>query len=118
MGPTHSRRPGNTSARTNAPDSDDDDCIMLEVLVLLPLSYVILVMSVSADQGRQVLEHVTPLDAEVGDPPVRRSRQTPASDALASNAGPSAEPAPKCQKILSSGPPRKKKKNEIPVSSK
>jgi hypothetical protein len=86
---------------------------MLEVLDPLPLSYVFSVMSVSADQDRQVLEHVTPLAAEVGDPPVRRTRKTPASDA-----SPSAEPAPKRRKMPGSGPERKKRKNEIPVASR
>jgi hypothetical protein len=42
MGPTRSRRPCNIPAPrpANASDSDDDDCIMLEVLDPLSLSYV------------------------------------------------------------------------------
>ncbi|KAM0901262.1 hypothetical protein ACQ4PT_020094 [Festuca glaucescens] len=118
MGPTHSRRPGNTPAprssraRANACDSDDDDCTMLEVFGPLPLSYALSAMSVSADQDRQVLEHATPLAAEVGDPPASRVRK-----ALAPEAGSSGAPASKCQKVASSGPPRKKKRNAIPTSS-
>ena len=62
MGPTHSRRPGNTPAsrppraQADAPGSEDDDCIMLEVFDPLPFSYALSAMSVSADQDRQVLE--------------------------------------------------------------
>jgi hypothetical protein len=70
------------------------------------------VTPVSADRDPQVLEHMTPLDAEVGDPPAPRVRKTPASDASTSDT-----PATKRQKILSSGPSRKKRKNEIAVSS-
>ncbi|KAM0901263.1 hypothetical protein ACQ4PT_020094 [Festuca glaucescens] len=65
-----------------------------------------------ADQDRQVLEHATPLAAEVGDPPASRVRK-----ALAPEAGSSGAPASKCQKVASSGPPRKKKRNAIPTSS-
>ncbi|KAM0889398.1 hypothetical protein ACQ4PT_027716 [Festuca glaucescens] len=67
---------------------------------------------VPADQSPQVLEHVTPLAAEVGDRPAPRVRKTPASDA-----GRSAEPVPKRQKTSGTGPSRKKRKNEIPTSS-
>ncbi|KAK1632697.1 hypothetical protein QYE76_007012 [Lolium multiflorum] len=63
------------------------------------------------DQDRQVLEHVTPLDAEVGDPLASRVRKTPASDTGSSDA-----PAPKRQKKPGSGPPGRKRKHEIPVS--
>ncbi|KAM0921736.1 hypothetical protein ACQ4PT_006674 [Festuca glaucescens] len=62
-----------------------------------------------ADQDRQVLEHATPLSAEVGDPPASRVQKTPTSEA-----GASAEPVPKRQKISSTGPPRRKRK-EIPI---
>nr|XP_051201858.1 uncharacterized protein LOC127315405 [Lolium perenne] len=58
------------------------------------------------------MEHVTPLAAEVGDPPAHRVWKTPASDA-----GPSTEPAPKRQKKSSSGPPGRKRKHEIPVAT-
>jgi hypothetical protein len=86
---------------------------MLEVLVLLSLSYFFFsVAPVSADRNPQVLEHVTPLAAEVGDPPAPRVRKTPASDA-----GPSTEPVPKRGKASSSGPERKKRKHEIPLAS-
>ena len=118
MGPTHSRRPVNTPAprssraRANACDSDDDDCTMLEVFGLLPLSYALSAMSVSADQDRQVLEHVTPLAAEVGDPPASRVRK-----ASAPEAGSSGAPASKRRKVTSSGPPRKKNRNAISTSS-
>ncbi|KAM0853425.1 hypothetical protein ACQ4PT_051078 [Festuca glaucescens] len=118
MGPTHSRRPGNTPAprspraQADAPGSEDDDCIMLEVFDPLPFSYALSAMSVSADQDRQVLEHATPLSAEVGDPPDSRVRK-----ASAPEAGSSGAPAPKRQKVASSGPPRKKKRNAIPTSS-
>ena len=118
MGPTHSRRPGNTPAprssraRANACDSDDDDCTMLEVFGPLPLSYALSAMSVSADQDHQVLEHANPLAAEVGDPPASRVRK-----ASAPEAGSSGAPASKRQKVASSGPPRKKKRNAIPTSS-
>ncbi|KAM0848037.1 hypothetical protein ACQ4PT_054640 [Festuca glaucescens] len=64
-----------------------------------------------ADQDRQVLEHATPLSAEVGDPPASRVRKTPTSEA-----GASTEPVPKRQKTSSTGPPRKKRK-EIPIGS-
>ncbi|KAM0925105.1 hypothetical protein ACQ4PT_004397 [Festuca glaucescens] len=65
-----------------------------------------------ADQDRQVLEHATPLAAEVGDPPASRVRK-----ASAPEAGSSGAPASKRQKVTSSGPPRKKKRNAIPTSS-
>ncbi|KAM0920942.1 hypothetical protein ACQ4PT_007177 [Festuca glaucescens] len=65
-----------------------------------------------ADQSPQVLEHATPLAAEMGDRPAPRVRKTPASDA-----GRSAEPVPKHHKVSGSGPSRKKRKNEIPTSS-
>ncbi|KAM0917053.1 hypothetical protein ACQ4PT_009790 [Festuca glaucescens] len=65
----------------------------------------------SADQNPQVLERVTPLTAEVRDPLVHRTRKTPPSEA-----GASTEPVPKRQKISSTGPPRKKRK-EIPIGS-
>ncbi|KAK1629626.1 hypothetical protein QYE76_003941 [Lolium multiflorum] len=94
------------------PETDDDDCTVLEVFDSLSLSYALSVTPVSADRDPQVLEHVTPLDAEVGDPPAPRVRKTPATDA-----GTSDTPATKRQKILSSGPSRKKIKNEIAVSS-
>ncbi|KAM0872708.1 hypothetical protein ACQ4PT_038528 [Festuca glaucescens] len=118
MGPTHSRRPGNTPAprssraRANACDNDDDDCILLEVSGPLLLAYALSAMSVSADQDRQVLEQATPLAAEVGDPPASRVRK-----ASAPEAGSSGAPASKRQKVTSSGPPRKKKRNAIPTSS-
>ncbi|KAM0907458.1 hypothetical protein ACQ4PT_016110 [Festuca glaucescens] len=67
---------------------------------------------VPADESPQVLEHATPLAAEVGDRPAPRVRKTPASDA-----GRSAEPAPKRQKTSGTGPSRKKRKNEIPTPS-
>jgi hypothetical protein len=70
------------------------------------------VTPVSADREPQVLEHVTPIAAEVGDPPAPRVRKTPASDAGSSDA-----PVPKRQKKSSSGPPGRKRKNEIPVAS-
>ena len=85
---------------------------MLEVFGPLPLSYALSAMSVSADQDRQVLEHATPLAAEVGDPPASRVRK-----ASAPEAGSSGAPASKRQKVASSGPPRKKKRNAIPTSS-
>ncbi|KAM0852058.1 hypothetical protein ACQ4PT_052018 [Festuca glaucescens] len=64
-----------------------------------------------ADQDRQVLEHATPLSAEVGDPPASRVRK-----ASTSKAGASTEPVPKRQKTSSTGPARKKRK-EIPIGS-
>ncbi|KAM0829463.1 hypothetical protein ACQ4PT_066867 [Festuca glaucescens] len=67
---------------------------------------------VPADQSPQVLEHVTPLAAEMGDRPAPRVRKTPASDA-----GRSDEPVRKRQKTSGTGPSRKKRKNEIPTSS-
>ncbi|KAM0931747.1 hypothetical protein ACQ4PT_000057 [Festuca glaucescens] len=65
-----------------------------------------------ADQDRQVLEHATPLSAEVGDPPASRVRK-----ASAPGAGSSGAPVPKRQKVASSGPPRRKKRNAVPTSS-
>ncbi|KAM0895906.1 hypothetical protein ACQ4PT_023558 [Festuca glaucescens] len=65
-----------------------------------------------ADQDRQVLEHATPLATEVGDPLASRVRK-----ASAPEAGSSVAPASKRQKVTSSGPPRKKKRNAIPTSS-
>jgi hypothetical protein len=91
MGPTHSRRPGNFSAQNPANASDtDDDVVVLEVLYLLSFLYFFFVRPATADQNPQVVEHVTPLAVEVGDPPAPRVRKAPASDA-----GPSTEPAPK-----------------------
>ncbi|KAM0833016.1 hypothetical protein ACQ4PT_064513 [Festuca glaucescens] len=65
----------------------------------------------SANQNPQVLERVTPLSAEVGDPPASRVWKAPPSEA-----GASTEPVPKRQKISNTGPPRKKRK-EIPIGS-
>ncbi|KAM0910872.1 hypothetical protein ACQ4PT_013877 [Festuca glaucescens] len=65
-----------------------------------------------ADQDRQVLDHATPLAAEVGDPPASQVRK-----ASAPEAGSSGALASKRQKVASSGPPRKKKRNAIPTSS-
>jgi hypothetical protein len=76
MDATHTTRSGNTSAsrppraRANDSGSEEDDCIILEVLGPLPISYALPAVPVSADRGRQVLEHITPLFAEVGDPSV------------------------------------------------
>ena len=85
---------------------------MFEVLDPLPISYVFSATPVSADPGRQVLEHVTLLSAEVGDPPASRVLK-----ASAPEAGSSGAPASKRQKVTSSGPPRKKKQDAIPTSS-
>jgi hypothetical protein len=69
MGATHTSRSGNTYAsrpsRTRAGDSgsEDDDCVILKVFYPLPLSYAFSAVSDSADQDRQVLEHVSSLDA-------------------------------------------------------
>ncbi|KAK1664370.1 hypothetical protein QYE76_052529 [Lolium multiflorum] len=55
---------GNSSAfpsskpRANESGSEEDDCVILEVLDPLPISYALFAMPVSADSGRQVLEHV------------------------------------------------------------
>ena len=117
MGSTHTKCSGKTPAsrpsraRADVSGSDDNDCIMLEVFDPLPLSYALSAILVSADQDRQVLEHATPLAAEVGDPPAPRVRKAPAPEA-----SPSDVPASKRQKILSSGPSRKKR-NTIPISS-
>ncbi|KAM0920905.1 hypothetical protein ACQ4PT_007153 [Festuca glaucescens] len=113
MGPTHSRHPGNFSAQNPANASDtDDDVVVLEVFTCFPYLIFFFVRPVPADQSPQVLEHTTPLAAEMGDRPAPRVRKTPASDA-----GRSAEPAPKRHKVSGSGPSRKKRKNEIPTSS-
>jgi hypothetical protein len=55
--------------RANESGSEEDDCVILEVLDPLPISYALPAIPVSADRDRQVLEHVAPLSAEVGDPP-------------------------------------------------
>jgi hypothetical protein len=70
------------------------------------------VTPVPADQNPQVMEHVTPLAAVVGDPLAPRVWKTKASDA-----GPSEAPAPKRQKKGSAGPAGRKRKHDIPVSS-
>ncbi|KAM0876765.1 hypothetical protein ACQ4PT_035949 [Festuca glaucescens] len=117
MGSTHTKRSSKTPAsrpsraRADTSGSDDDDCIMLEVFDPLPLSYALSAMSVLADQDPQVLEHATPLVAEVGDPPAPRVRK-----ALAPEAGSSGAPASKRQKVASSGPSWKKKRNAISTS--
>nr|XP_051206774.1 actin cytoskeleton-regulatory complex protein PAN1-like [Lolium perenne] len=98
MGSTHTKCSGKilasrpSRARADASGSDDDNFIMLE--------------------DRQVLEHVTPLAAEVGVPPAPRVRKAPAPEAGTSDAL-----ASKRRKILSSGSPKKRKKNAIPTSS-
>jgi hypothetical protein len=118
MGATHTSRSGNTSAsrpsRTRAGDSgsEDDDCVILKVFDPLPLSYAFSSMLVSADQDRQVLEHVTPLDAEVGDPPASRVRKAPEA-----GAGPSGAPRSKRRKVPGTGPAREKRRKTIPASS-
>ena len=116
MGSTHATRSGNTPAscpsraRADVSGSEEDDCVILEVLDPLPLSYDVPAMPVSADRSHQ--EHVTPLAAEVGDPPASRVRK-----ASAPEAGPSDTLAAKRRKVISSGPPKKKKKNAIPTSA-
>jgi hypothetical protein len=58
MGATHTSRSGNTSAprpsRTRAGDfgNKEDDCVTLEVLDPLPLSYDLPAMSISADRDQ------------------------------------------------------------------
>ncbi|KAM0890878.1 hypothetical protein ACQ4PT_026770 [Festuca glaucescens] len=64
-----------------------------------------------ADQSPQASAHTTPPTAEVGDPPASRVRKAPVPEA-----GPSGAPASKRQKVTSSGPPRKKKRDAIPTS--
>ena len=86
--------------------------LSLRYLPAFLISYFFFVRPVPADQSPQVLEHATPLAAEMGDRPAPRVRKTPASDA-----GRSAEPVPKRQKTSGTGPSRKKRKNEIPTSS-
>jgi hypothetical protein len=118
MGPTHSRCPGNPSASDPSgtwaagSGSDGDDCVVLEVFDSLALSCAFSVTPVSADREPQVLEHVTPIDAEVGDPPAPRVRKAPASDAGSSEA-----PVAKRRKVSGSGPSGRKRKNAIPTSS-
>ncbi|KAM0901505.1 hypothetical protein ACQ4PT_019952 [Festuca glaucescens] len=115
---SHNMGSGNSSAfpssrpRADESGSEEDDCVILEVLDPLLISYAFSAMPVSADPGRLVLEHATPLSAEVGDPPASRVRK-----ASAPEAGSSGAPASKRQKVISSGPPRKKKRNAIPTSS-
>jgi hypothetical protein len=89
-------------------------------------------MPVSADQNPQVHEHVTSLVAEVGPefgrPQAPGVRKAPTSDAgpseaprvrktPASDAGSREAPASKRHKKGSAGPPGRKRKHDIPVSS-
>ena len=48
--------------------SDDNDCVVLEVFTSPALSCAFFVTPVSADREAPALEHVIPVDAEVGDP--------------------------------------------------
>jgi hypothetical protein len=118
MDSTRNTGSGNSSAfhpsRTQAddPGSEEEDCIILEVLDLLPISYTFPTTPVSADPDRQVLEHTVPLAADPGAPPTSRVRKAPAPAA-----GPSGAPTPKRQKVPSAGPLREKKRKAIPTSS-
>ncbi|KAK1616991.1 hypothetical protein QYE76_022508 [Lolium multiflorum] len=111
MGSSNSSAFPSSRPQVDESGSEEDGCVILEVLDPLPISYALSAILVSADSGRQVLEHVTLLAAEVGDPPASRVRK-----ASTPEAGSSGPPAPKRRKTSSSGPPRKKK-NTIPTSS-
>jgi hypothetical protein len=109
---------GNSSAfpssRTRADESgsEEDDCIILEVLDPLPISYAFPATPVSADPGRQVLENTVPLSAEPGAPLASRVRKAPAA-----GAGSSSAPSSKRRKVSGTGPAREKKQKTIPTSS-
>jgi hypothetical protein len=118
MESTHATGSGNTSiflpsrARVDDPDSEEDDCIILEVLDPLPISYALPVVPVSADRDSQVLEHVVPLSVEVGGPPASQVRK-----ASAPKVGSSGAPAPKRRKVPGEGPAREKKRKAITTSA-
>jgi hypothetical protein len=109
---------GNSSAfpssRTWADESgsEEDDCVILEVLDPLPISYAFSATLILADTDRQVLENTMPLSAKPGAPPTSRVRKAPAA-----GAGSSSAPSSKHRKVTSTGPPREKKRKTIPTSS-
>ena len=85
---------------------------MPEVFTSLALSCAFLVTPVSADREPPALEHVTLIDAEVGDLLASKVRKAPASDAGNSDA-----PAAKRRKVSGSGPSGRKRKNQMAVST-
>ncbi|KAK1686025.1 hypothetical protein QYE76_046873 [Lolium multiflorum] len=102
MGPTHVKRPGNFSTHHPANDSETGD----EVVIL------------------EVLEHVAPLAAEVGQEFLdtlaqggqatrARKNKAPASDAGTSEA----PPAKRHKKKGSTGPPGRKRRHEMQVAT-
>jgi hypothetical protein len=116
---THNTGSGKPSAfspsRTRADDtgSEEDDCVILEVLDPVPISYAFFAMPVSADPDRQVLEDTVPLTAKPGAPPASRTRKTPATDGSSGAAQPT-----KRRKVPGAGPARDKKRSKaIPTSS-
>ena len=92
MDPTRNTGSGKPSAsstsrpRANDSSSEEDDCIILEVLDPIPISYAFPAMPVSADPDRQVEENTVPLSAKPGAAPAPRTRKTPATDAGSSGA--------------------------------
>jgi hypothetical protein len=118
MDTTHNKGSGKPSAfsptRTRANDtgSEEDDCVILEVLDPIPISYVFPAMPVSADPDRQVVEDTVPISAKPGAPPAPRTRKT-----LASDAGTGAAPPSKRRKTPGAGPSRERKKQAIPTTT-
>jgi hypothetical protein len=90
---------------------------IVHLLCLINFSFV---ASHSANENPQVLEHVTPLAAEVGPEFGRAQAQAPRArknKAPAPDAGPSDDPPAKRQKKGSSGPHGGKRKRGMPVAT-
>jgi hypothetical protein len=98
--------------RANDSGSEEDDCIVLEVLDPTPISYAFFAIPVLADPDRQVLENMVPLSANPGAPLASRTRKTPATDSAPGAAQPT-----KRRKVPGAGPSRERKKKAIPTST-
>jgi hypothetical protein len=98
--------------RANDSGSEEDDCIILEVLDPIPISYAFPATPVSADPDRQVVEDTVPISAKPGAAPPSRTRKTPAS-----GTGTGVAPPSNRQKVPGTGPSRERKQKTIPTST-
>jgi hypothetical protein len=121
MGPTHVKHPGNLSIPHPANDSgSDDEVVILEVYCLSLSPYRLFLVDLrSAGANPQVVEHATPLAAEVGqeflDNLASRGWK---NKAPAPEAGPSgAPPAKRLKKKSGDNPYGRKHRHEMLVAA-
>jgi hypothetical protein len=113
MGSGMSSAPRPSTARACDAGSEEDDCVILEVIEPVPISYAFFATPVLADPDRQVLENTVPLSANPGAPPASRTGKTPTTDGGSGAAQPT-----KRRKVPGAGPARDKKRSKaIPTSS-